>query len=109
MVVLEEALSGFTIRKPPNECERLRSPSMASGPRRMWLRLSPFRDPRPTANPRVELGGAGDRGMASYSGVTTILDLGKSKAEASADRTQLPERDPTNFGEVTAQRSEHLL
>jgi hypothetical protein len=106
MVVLEEALSGFAIRKPPNDCERLRSPSMASRPRRMWLRPSPFRDPGPTANPRVELGGAADRGIAGYSGVTTILDLAKSKAEALREmNTHWLERQPDYFGEVTAQRS----
>jgi hypothetical protein len=81
MVVLEEALSGFAIRKPPNDCERLKSPSMASRPRRMWLRPSPFRDPGPTARPRLELGGAAVRSIAGFSGVTTILDLGNRKRE----------------------------
>jgi hypothetical protein len=80
MVVLEEALSGYAIRKP----ERLISPSMASRPRRMWLRPSPFRDPGPTANPRVELGGAADRSMTGYSEVTTILDFGKIESGSSS-------------------------
>ena len=70
----------------------------------MWLRPSPFRDPGPTANPRVELGGGADRGMAGYSGVTTTLDLGKSKAEVL--RT---ERDPTILAKLQRSEAEHYL
>ncbi len=87
MVVLGGALSGFAIRKPPNDWERLRSPSMASRPRRMWLRPSPSRDPGPTARPRLELGGAGVRGVAGYSGVTTICDLGNRKRKLFGEGT----------------------
>jgi hypothetical protein len=100
MVVLEEALSGFAIRKPPNDCERLRSPSMASRPRRMWLRPSPFRDPGPTARPRLELGGATVRSIVGFSGVTTILDL---ESGSSSDTTHT---GPSYIlAKVTAQRS----
>jgi hypothetical protein len=68
----------------------------------MWLRPSPFRDPGPTANPRVELGEATDSSIADYSGVTTILNLAKSKAGALRD---VAGRGPDYFGEVTVQRS----
>jgi hypothetical protein len=87
MVVLEEALSGFAIRKPPNDCERLRSPSMASRPRRMWLRPSPFRDPGPTARPRLGLGGAAVCGIAGYSGDYDDFSTLEIEAVASSERT----------------------
>lgn len=104
MVVLEEVLSGFAIRKPPKDCERLRSPSMASRPRRMWLRPSPFRDPGPTARPRLEVGGATVRSVSAYSGVTTVSRPWKSRADALSERTDTGWLGPSSIlAKVTAQ------
>jgi hypothetical protein len=103
MVVLEEALSGFAIRKPPNDCERLKSPSMAPRPQRMWLRPSPFRDPGPTARPRLELGGAA---VVVYCGLLGGYDDSrpwKSQAEVLRIRHTLAGRDPAILTKVTAQ------